>query len=111
MDGAVPRGSVGRILFIWLCASAMSVCAADVGGLERSMREDAALRAITFVDAARGWAVGDRGVMWRTTDGGQSWQLQTSGCDAALGCVYFIDIDNGWVAGGEHRPHLASTKG
>src|SRR5215212_6554133 len=32
---------------------------------------DAELTAVTFVDADRGWAVGDRGVIWHTGDGGR----------------------------------------
>ena len=37
--------------------------------------EDAELADVCFVDAQRGWAVGDRGVIWHTADGGRRWQL------------------------------------
>src|SRR6188508_1575182 len=39
---------------------------------------DAELTAVTFVNADRGWAVGDRGVVWHTGDGGRTWKLQNS---------------------------------
>src|SRR5437868_1957139 len=41
--------------------------------------QDAELTAVTFVDADHGWAVGDRGVIWHTSDGGRTWKLQKSG--------------------------------
>ena len=34
------------------------------------------LHRITFVDEARGWAVGDLGIVIATTDGGENWQVQ-----------------------------------
>ena len=38
-----------------------------------SMRDDAMLHDVTFVDAEYGWAVGDRGVILHTSDGGRTW--------------------------------------
>ena len=43
----------------------------QVNSLE--MLEDAELTDVTFVDPDRGWAVGDRGVIWQTVDGGRHW--------------------------------------
>jgi len=37
------------------------------------------LTAVTFADAARGWAVGHGGVVLGTVDGGESWALQLDG--------------------------------
>ena len=39
---------------------------------------DAQLNSVTFVDQHLGWAVGDRGVIWHTADGGQAWKRQHS---------------------------------
>ena len=36
---------------------------------------DAALQDVCFVDRLHGWAVGDRGVIWQTQDGGASLSL------------------------------------
>jgi photosystem II stability/assembly factor-like uncharacterized protein/tetratricopeptide (TPR) repeat protein len=38
-----------------------------------------AINAIHFVDPQFGWAVGDLGQIWNTTDGGENWSLQRSG--------------------------------
>src|SRR5262245_37575651 len=51
------------------------------------MREDAELTAVTFINADRGWAVGDRGVIWQTNDGGRSWKQQSSGVTCRLEAV------------------------
>src|SRR5579862_4894378 len=40
--------------------------------------EDAALRAVQFVDGNEGWAVGDDGVILHTIDGGKNWEPQVS---------------------------------
>ena len=46
------------------------------------------LKAITFIDEHRGWAVGAMGTILHTADGGRSWQRQRSGgTRAALLCI------------------------
>ncbi|MBI2826241.1 MAG: hypothetical protein HYX69_16290 [Planctomycetia bacterium] len=75
------------------------------------MRDDAELAAVSFVDGAQGWAVGDRGIIWHTADGGQSWQLQESGVDARLESVHFVDGQAGWIGGGFQRPYVRGTSG
>lgn len=75
------------------------------------MRYDAALNALQFVDANNGWAVGDRGVIWHTSDGGTTWQQQQSTITCNLSCVFFIDANRGWAVGGESRPLQAATRG
>lgn len=73
--------------------------------------EDAELADVCFVDAQRGWAVGDRGVIWHTADGGRRWQLQPSGVDCRLESIDFLDAENGWVAGTTYTPRLHATRG
>lgn len=75
------------------------------------MRYDAALTALQFVDANNGWAVGDRGVIWHTSDGGTTWQQQQSTITCNLTGVFFIDAKRGWAVGGESRPLQATTRG
>ncbi|HUY90232.1 MAG TPA: YCF48-related protein [Pirellulales bacterium] len=77
----------------------------------RSMQEDAELTDVSFVDSQRGWAVGDRGVVWHTADGGKHWRLQNSGVNCRLESVHFIDPENGWVAGGTFHPYTQASQG
>jgi photosystem II stability/assembly factor-like uncharacterized protein len=77
----------------------------------QTMQNDASLADVTFVDAATGWAVGDRGVVWHTRDGGKTWQLQATGVTANLTSVSFIDRTHGWIAGGATRPYSDTSRG
>lgn len=75
------------------------------------MAEDAELRDVFFLDARRGWAVGDRGVVWNTTDGGRQWRRQKSGVSCPLNSVCFIDASQGWTVGGATQPYTHATAG
>ncbi len=73
------------------------------------LRGDAQLTDVTFVTPEQGWAVGNRGVIWHTEDGGGHWQLQDSGVDCPLTCVQFLDARTGWAAGGvmQSQTHIS----
>lgn len=77
--------------------------AADSASL--ALRDDASLCDVCFVDPQHGWAVGERGVIWHTRDGGRRWQLQESGVDCRLSAVQFVDAQRGWAAGGSTEPY------
>ncbi|HVX11417.1 MAG TPA: YCF48-related protein [Pirellulales bacterium] len=77
----------------------------------RGMQEDAELTDVAFVDAEHGWAVGDRGVIWATTDGGKHWRIQPAQVSCRLASVQFIDPDNGWAAGGGFHPYTHTSRG
>src|SRR5262245_24658169 len=72
---------------------------------------DAELTAVHFIDADRGWAVGDRGVIWNTTDGGRAWKLQSSGVTCRLEAIQFLDAENGLAVGGWTQPYTHETHG
>lgn len=58
-----------------------------------------ALTGVQFVDSERGWAVGSRGTILHTADGGQHWKNQASGTREFLRSVAFVDAQHGWVVG------------
>jgi photosystem II stability/assembly factor-like uncharacterized protein len=72
---------------------------------------DARLNDLCFVDVQHGWAVGDRGAIWHTDDGGQHWQRQTSGVDCSLHGAFFLDERRGWAAGGSAHPFTHTSTG
>ncbi|MDH3719715.1 MAG: YCF48-related protein, partial [Planctomycetota bacterium] len=76
-----------------------------------ALRHDAQLHDVFFVDPARGWAVGDRGAIWRTLDGGQHWALQNVQVDCPLKSVFFLNEKTGWAAGGVSDPYTQTTHG
>lgn len=55
------------------------------------------LHAVFFVDQNRGWAVGSRGTLLATSDGGRSWQAQPAPTEDVIRDVYFSDEFNGWL--------------
>ena len=60
------------------------------------------LKDIFVFDKGTAIAVGDLGTVIKTTDGGNSWDVQhhAGGTDAGLNSVYFLDALNGWTVGG-----------
>lgn len=73
--------------------------------------DDAALRAVQFVDEHEGWAVGDLGTIWHTIDGGKSWQRQPSGTRATLTSIQMFDFRLGWIGGRESVPFNPGSTG
>jgi photosystem II stability/assembly factor-like uncharacterized protein len=70
------------------------------------------LRAVDFVDANHGWAVGygnaplqsdgyylSEGVILATSDGGAHWNTQWESTDNLLYGVSFVDASHGWAVG------------
>jgi len=70
---------------------------------------DARLYDVCFVSSQRGWAVGDRGAIWTTTDGGANWQLQETPIDCTLRSVQFLDESLGIAVGNYWLPSPRSA--
>ena len=78
------------------------------------------LYAMQFVDAKRGWLLGEAGTLMATVDGGETWLVQASGfagnLDAASsgspgpGSMFWLDAATGWV-GGSNGALLATATG
>src|SRR5436190_1023870 len=66
--------------------------------------EDATLRAVQFIDAQEGWAVGDEGVVWHSIDGVKFWERLPTGVRASLRSLHFQTPYVGWVVGREELP-------
>lgn len=70
---------------------------------------DADLSDVMFVDSERGWAVGDRGAIWHTSDGGATWKLQASPVSCRLESIFFLNRQLGWTVGGIVHPYTHHT--
>ncbi len=104
---AHPNGSV------WLGDKAGRIIVSPDNGLswrailmERSPGSSPTIEAIQFLDDKRGWAVGYRGVVWKTTKGGMQfadWELLPMPVelqDVAWQDVHFFDDQFGILVGG-----------
>ncbi len=60
--------------------------------------EETALNAISAPNSRNIIVVGDKGKIFRTTDGGTTWKRQNSGTTKTLYTVNFADSLNGWAA-------------
>jgi photosystem II stability/assembly factor-like uncharacterized protein len=67
--------------------------------VRRSVESEKNLRVIHFVDSMTGWAAGDAGAVYRTTDGGKTWKPLLSGAAANINFIYFVDWNHGWMLG------------
>jgi photosystem II stability/assembly factor-like uncharacterized protein len=66
-----------------------------------------ALYDVYFFDATQGVAVGEQGLILRTTDGGAGWQGVTSGVTDSLRSVSFSGVNG--ISGGDSQDILYST--
>ena len=57
------------------------------------------LFSVHFENEMLGWAVGDNGVIIKTTDGGYTWTNHNTGSDDYLTTVEFVNNNIGWVVG------------
>jgi photosystem II stability/assembly factor-like uncharacterized protein len=124
MMGQVPqRNRLAPLAWLYLCTCGVGLASGNEhtqpqnvatelrAAISASLRHDASLSDVFFVDRLTGWAVGDRGVIWHTNDGGTSWYQQQSGVEFRLGSVFFLDTKQGWAVGGESRPQPQSARG
>ena len=84
-------------------------------------KDDAALHAVELLGTKVGWAVGDHGTAWQTSDGGESWNLLQVPADCSLRSVCFLSRRVGegqvgtsqiaWLAGRGTRPYTRSGYG
>lgn len=89
-DGYVAVGNYGTVA---LCDAAGNWSTVNAGTAERLKDVDAVFDQV--------WAVGDAGVIVRSTDGGANWSTQVSGTSEDLYGVDFLTASEGWTVGGD----------
>jgi photosystem II stability/assembly factor-like uncharacterized protein len=62
------------------------------------------LNSVYFTDVITGYAVGDSGIILKTTDGGVTWIAQNSGITDDLYSIHFPKPDTGYAVGGNSYP-------
>ncbi|MBD3673540.1 MAG: hypothetical protein HUJ26_08435 [Planctomycetaceae bacterium] len=104
-----------RFLRVWSLVLLLAVTADPVraevrSAWKKSLLDDATLNDVTFVGQT-GWAVGEQGVIRRTTDGGRTWTLEQAPREASLQSVCFLTNRIGWIAGGYIEPYTQAERG
>jgi len=108
-----PRPLVAVLAVVFGAASPLAQAddRSTIEAVSRPDRDDAALRDVFFTSPQRGFAVGDRGTILCTDDGGQTWSQLASDTEANLRSVSFISEAEGWIAGGGTREYSGSSFG
>jgi photosystem II stability/assembly factor-like uncharacterized protein len=57
------------------------------------------LNNVDFVDLSNGWGVGDKGVAMHTSDGGETWDVQSSNTSYDLNMVCMLNSNEGYLVG------------
>ncbi|QGJ72432.1 Hypothetical protein PBC10988_41530 [Planctomycetales bacterium 10988] len=99
-----------QILFLCLIFALPTMALAEWGP-PSGPEQDAELTSVFFLNEKIGWAVGDRGVIWHTQDGGNRWQPQASHVTERLEKVIFLDAKVGWICGGSYDPYTHLPRG
>jgi photosystem II stability/assembly factor-like uncharacterized protein len=55
------------------------------------------LHAVHFIDRGRGWAVGGKGALLSTENGGADWRPMPSPSEDTLRDIHFADAQTGWI--------------
>ncbi|QDU31843.1 Ycf48-like protein precursor [Anatilimnocola aggregata] len=93
-----------------LCALLIPSLTIAADAVADAFLSDAELTSVCFANADRGWAVGDRGTIWQTRDGGRTWKLQPSPVPCRWEAVQFLDETTGFIVGASTQPHSHLTK-
>ena len=94
-----------RLVFalIFLVVSSVSDCIHATEQVAPEL-DDATLNAVFFRSLDVGYAVGTHGAIWRTADGGQSWNLKPSPVAGLHEAVTFVNAKMGWIVGSSSMP-------
>jgi photosystem II stability/assembly factor-like uncharacterized protein len=76
-----------------------------------AQRQDAELHSLFPLSSDRVWAVGERGLILASEDGGIHWKQQESGTTCSLRDIYFVDPLRGWAVGFAVQPFSRRSYG
>lgn len=93
---SLPAAVCRLLLLLLTVHCSLPTTAASTGAWRRQQTSSLAwLHAVFFLDQNRGWAVGSRGALLSTIDGGKSWQAKAHPTEDTIRDVYFYDDQNG----------------
>jgi photosystem II stability/assembly factor-like uncharacterized protein len=67
------------------------------------------LKSVFFLNQSRGWAVGSKGTLLITADGGRTWRQDKKFTNDNIRDVHFSDVEHGWLLC-ERDPYNISAK-
>src|SRR5689334_14199867 len=85
-------GAAAFVIALWAWCGGAAAQKIDVEGLRQN------LFSTCFNSATEGWAVGDLGRIFHTSDGGKTWEVQNAGTKRPFSSISCIGSDL-WAAG------------
>ena len=97
-DRSLPPAACLLLLLLLTAHCSLLTTSAATGTWRRQQTSSLAwLHAVFFLDQNRGWAVGSRGALLSTINGGQNWQAKSNPTQDTIRDIYFADELNGWL--------------
>lgn len=102
MAQSVTRGADRRRRISFSCSCMLLLFSSSVFAQSGTWARQPAgtmawLKAVFFLDQNRGWAVGSRGTVLQTLDGGNTWKARGASTEDIVRDIFFIDDQNGWL--------------
>ena len=100
MNAVTPATTKGLRIFspLAVCCLLFAVCSPTFGSWTKQRTGSLAwLHSVFFLDQNRGWAVGSRGTLLSTVDGGRTWKTKSSPIEDTIRDIYFTDDQNGVI--------------
>ncbi len=94
--GFSSRSTAIGVLFLVLFVNETALAQASAWARQRT-GTFAWLHSVFFFDQERGFAVGSRGTLLTTDDGGKTWQQKNRPTEDVIRDVYFLDHLKGWI--------------
>lgn len=107
MQGCFPRLNVFGSFVLSLAVGLTS----NAAEAPLTWVDDALLHDVHFVGSKIAVAVGEHGAIWRSDDGGRSFNRQSCGMDVSLRSICLLTDQVGWIAGGTVMAHSAFDGG
>jgi photosystem II stability/assembly factor-like uncharacterized protein len=95
--GFLPTTSCRLLLLLLLTAHCSLLTVPAASWTKQRTSSLAWLHAVYFLDQDRGWAVGSRGTLLATENGGKSWQARPQPTQDTIRDIYFSDESDGWL--------------
>jgi photosystem II stability/assembly factor-like uncharacterized protein len=106
---ALRRLSSGLLLLLLAAHCSLLTAHSQASWVRQKSGTLAWLHGLFFVDESRGWAVGSRGALLSTSDGGATWRKLSPPSEDALRDIFFVDPERGWIVC-ERSVHLLREK-
>jgi photosystem II stability/assembly factor-like uncharacterized protein len=94
----------------WVCGAQNTILIKSTGGNDNpqwipvsivNLSPNITWKDIFFVDSLHGWVIGDFHSVYKTLDGGLTWESETIETTKDINAIYMLSPTSGWIVGDE----------